>query len=63
MTAKSKLRNAPIATVVPIALNTGVLAKPRTPNPITVERLQNRTDVAVRCGSAEPGLPRSKNSV
>jgi hypothetical protein len=48
MAAKTMLSKAPMATVVPMALSTGVLANPNTPKPMTVARLQNSTEVTMR---------------
>ena len=54
MAAKTMLSTAPMATVVPMALSTRA-GKAQHPKPTTVARLQNSTEVTMRCGSAAAG--------
>ena len=50
--ANTRLNSAPSATVVPIALSTGAVAKPSKPNPITVDALHRAVEVIGALGIA-----------
>ncbi len=55
MAPNRRLRNAPTATVVPMALSTGARARDSSPKPITVDALHNASDseCALRIGAAK----------
>jgi hypothetical protein len=57
---KQQRRNAPSATVVPMALSTGARASDSSPKPTTVDALHSASDTRVRCGSVRPNVSRSE---
>ena len=55
---KTRLRNAPIATVMPMPWSTGMLEKDSMPKPITVQRFAMVTDAI----SARAGPPKARDA-